>query len=394
MQLATIGFGNAGGKIVDRLLEYERNRGRNLCRFAGAFNTAQIDLQKLEYIPEEYRVLYGQTDERAKGHGVGADPDIGAEVTRRDLGEIERVLDGIPLHDIDAFLVVAGLGGGTGSGGAPVVAGELAEMYDEPVYGLGILPSKDEGGRAALNAGRSLRSFTEATDGLLVFDNDAWREGGDSVAAGYERTNHEIAKRFASLLSAGVESGEHISENAMDASDIKRTLGAGGVSTVAYAETDLDPQTRRKRGLLDRLRSSNVEEKKDGADPATKVYGVVRQAVRSRLTCPALINSTERALVVVSGPPEEFSRKGLERSREWLESEIGSAEVLAGDDPRPDATVLSATVLLANVTDVPRIEHLQEQAVSAQDNIEEQAAKREREIEELVTDSEDKLDPI
>lgn len=394
MQLATIGFGNAGGKIVDRLLEYEQNRGGAFCRFVGAFNTAKVDLQKLEYVPEEYRVLYGQTDERSKGHGVGADPDLGAEVTRQDLGEIERVLDGVPLHEVDAFLLVAGLGGGTGSGGAPVVAGELVEMYDEPVYGLGILPSGDEGGRAALNAGRALRSFTEATDGLLLFDNEAWRDATDSVAAGYERTNREIAKRFASFLGAGVEAGGQISENAMDASDVRRTLGTGGVSTVAYAEAELEASTRRSRGLLDRLRPSENGEAEDGADSATKVYGLVRRAVRSRLTCPASIESAERAMIVVSGPREEFSRKGLERSREWLEAEIGSAEVLAGDDPRPGADVLSATVLLANVTDVPRIDHLQEQAVSAQDNIEEQAADRDEEIQDLVTDPDNELDPV
>lgn len=358
------------------------------------FNTAQIDLKKLEYVPEEYRVLYGQTDERAKGHGVGADPDLGAEVTRQDLGEIERVLDSIPLYDVDAFLLVAGLGGGTGSGGAPVVASELAEMYDEPVYGLGILPGGDEGGRAALNAGRSLRSFTEASDGLLLFDNESWHEGTDSVAAGYERTNREIAKRFASLLAAGVKEAGQVSENAMDASDVKRTLGTGGVSTVAYAEASVDATTRSGRGLLDRFRSPSVRESEDGADAATKVYGVVRQAVRSRLTCPASIESAERALIVVSGPPEEFSRKGIERSRQWLENEIGSAEVLAGDDPQPGRDVLSAAVLLSNVTDVPRIDRLQEQAVSAQDNIEEQAAVREEEIQELVTDPDDELDPV
>lgn len=394
MELATIGFGNAGGKIVDRLLQHEHETGRSFSRFAGAFNTAKVDLRKLDYVPEESRILYGQTDERVKGHGVGADPELGAEVTRADLGEIERLLDQVPLHEVDAFLLVAGLGGGTGSGGAPVVARKLAETYDEPVYGLGILPSEEEGGRAALNAGRSLRSFTDATDGLLVFDNDAWRQGGDSIEAGYDRTNREIAKRFASLLGAGVEEGGQVSENAMDASDVRRTLATGGISSVAYAEAEVESSTRRSQGLLDRLRSTNGQTGRDGTDPATKINGIVRRAVRSRLTCPAAIKSAERALIVVSGPPEEFSRKGLERSRQWLEEEIRSAEVIAGDDPRPNASTLSATILLANVTEVARIDELQERAVAAKDNIEEQAAERDEEIENLVTDPDDRLDPV
>jgi len=120
----------------------------------------------------------------------------------------------------------------------------------------------------------------------------------------------------------------------------------------------------------------------------------VRRAVQSRLTCPAEVASAERALVVVSGPPSELSQKGLVRARQWLETEIDSVEVLAGDDPRQAAEDLSATVLLSNVTEVPRIDRLQEQAVDAQSNIEQQASGREEQITNLVTDADDKLDPI
>jgi len=395
MKLAVIGFGNAGGKIADHLLGFERETGRSLCRFASAFNTARIDLEKIEYIPEDYRVLYGQTDERAKGHGVGADPDLGAEITRADLREIERVLDGVPVYDVDAFLVIAGLGGGTGSGGAPVMATTLAEQFDQPIYGLGVLPSQDEGGRAALNAARSLPTFNEATDALVLFDNEAWREGRDSIEAGYDRTNREIARRIVTLLGAGDWDGSTVSENAMDASDIKRTLATGGIATIAFAETERSEETERQTGLLARLQgSSATRPTTDGADPVAKVHGLVQRSVRSRLTCPADVQSAERALVVLSGPPQEFSQKGLERARRWLEGEIDSAEVLAGDDPREEADALSATVLLSSVTEVPRIRRLQEQAVAAQESIERQAATREEETATLLTDEEHKLDPV
>jgi cell division GTPase FtsZ len=394
MKLAVIGFGNAGGKIADRLLRFEDDTGRSLCRFAAAFNTAQIDLRKLEYVPEEYRILYGQTDERAQGHGVGADPDAGAAVTRADLEELRRVLDGVPVYDVDAFLVIAGLGGGTGSGGAPVLAEEIGGQYDEPIYGLGILPNRDEGGRAALNAARSLPTFNDSVDALILFDNDAWRGSSDSLEGGYERTNGEIAKRIVTLLAAGEWDGSMVSENAMDASDIKRTLATGGISTVAFAETDAREHSAGQGGLLDRFRSDGSAEDGDGADAATKVHGLVRRAVKSRLTAPAAIDSAERALLVLSGPPQEFSQKGLERARQWLETELDSAEVLAGDDPRQRAASLSATVLLSNVTEVPRIKALQDQAVTAQDSIRDQAAEREEKIASLLTDEEGKLDRV
>jgi len=393
MNLAVVGFGNAGGKIADQLLQFEQGTGRSLCQFVLAVNSATVDLHHMEMIPDDRRLLIGETDHRVKGHGAGADPEIGAEIARQDLTQLERALDDVPIHQIDGFLVIAGLGGGTGSGGAPVFAEAVGDIYDEPVYGLGILPSADEGGRASLNAGRSLQSFADATDNLLLFDNDAWRREGDTVEAGYERTNRELAKRIVTLLAAGEVDGSQVSETAMDASDVRRTLATGGISTVAYTETSLDRRTERRQGLLGRLRSNGSADTGD-TELAKKVHGVVRKAVGSRLTCPAAVESAERSLVVVSGPPAELSQKGLRRSREWLEDETSTAEVLAGDDPRRGADTLSAAVLLSNVTDVSRIDRLQQQAVTAQDDIERQQRDREAEIEDLITDDGGELDPI
>lgn len=390
MKLALIGFGNAGGKIVDECVRYEAEAGRSSITSAIVVNSARVDLERLEYIPQEDRFLIGQTDERVKGHGVGSDPDLGSEIARMDQYEIDRALDRVSLYEIDAFLVVAGLGGGTGSGGAPVLASEINQRFETPVYGLGVLPSASEGGRASLNAARSLPSFTEATENLLLFDNDAWRASDDSVKAGYDRTNREIAKRFMTLLSAGEIDGSTLSENAMDSSDIRRTLATGGVSTVAFAETAVEPDS--SGGLLDRFRSNAANS--ENVDLATKVNGVIRQAVRSRLTCPAEIGSTERSLIIVSGPPSSFSRKGLETGRRWVERQTESVEVLAGDDPRSDADSLAAVVLLSNVTNVPRVDELQEQAVRAQDSITEQRSTRETEISELISDEDNRLDPV
>ncbi|WP_415380695.1 tubulin/FtsZ family protein [Halosimplex sp. TS25] len=394
MNLAVIGFGNAGGKVADKLLAFEENTGRSLWRFALAVNSAEIDLAKLDHVPRDNRILIGQTDQRVKGRGAGADPEVGAEIARRDHQEIERAMDGVPIHDIDGFLVVAGLGGGTGSGGAPVIAETLHDRYAEPVYGLGILPSADEGGRAAFNAARSLTSFTEATENLICFDNDTWRQHGDSVEMGYDRTNEEIARRVVTLLAAGELDGSQISEAAMDSSDVKRTLATGGVSSIAFASSEVESRTREQRGLINRFTNGHEESEPDENDLTMKVHGLVRKAVTSRLTVPAEIDSAERSLVVVSGPPSEFSQKGLRRAREWLERETDSVEVLAGDDPREGVDSLSVAVLLSNVTRVDRIDALQDQAVDAKSNIQQQADTREDEINDLITDDAGELDPL
>jgi len=171
MKLAMIGFGQAGGKILDKFIEYDKRHGSGIVRAAVAVNTAKADLMGLEHVPKENRVLIGQS--RVKGHGVGADNELGAEIAEEDIDEVQGAIDSIPVHEVDAFLVVAGLGGGTGSGGAPVLAKHLKRIYTEPVYGLGILPGSDEGGIYTLNAARSFQTFVREVDNLMVFDNDS-----------------------------------------------------------------------------------------------------------------------------------------------------------------------------------------------------------------------------
>jgi len=230
----------------------------------------------------------------------------------------------------------------------------------------------------------------------LLFDNDTWRRSEDSFETGYTATNREIVKRVGTLLSAGELDGSRVSENAMDASDIRRTLGTGGISIIAYAETSIENGTRAQQGLLGRFRADGTDGHSAGqdADMATKVDGLIRQSVGTRLTCPARVDSAERSLIVVSGPPREISWKGVESARRWVERETGSSEVLAGDDPRESADTVSVAVLLSNVTDLPRVDELQEQAVKAERAIDAQEKRREAEIQNLVTDQYDELDPI
>ncbi|ELZ50795.1 Tubulin/FtsZ GTPase [Halorubrum coriense DSM 10284] len=389
MKLATIGVGNAGSKLIDQMLEFEFETGRNLCRHALVINTARTDLAKPQHLDEDRRVLIGDTHQKARGHGVGGDAKIGAEVAQTDIDEIRRVFDDVEIHEVDAVLVAAGLGGGTGSGAAPVVIDELQKMYDEPVYGLGVLPGTYEGGRPALNAARSLQSFVTKVDNFIAFDNDAWRSRGQTIEQGYEEMNEELATRIVTLLAAGEVDESEVGENAMDSSDIMRTLDTGGVSSIGYASTDVTPA---KEGLLANFKHDG-ESQSESTD-AAKIKGLVRRATNSRLTVPCNVSSADRALIVFAGPPDVISRKGVESAREWLEETADTVDVLAGDDPRPNSSTLAAVVLLSNVTETPRINEIQDQAVDAQNKIQEQDAVREQEIQSLITDEDNDLDPI
>ncbi|XVH32440.1 tubulin/FtsZ family protein [Haloferacaceae archaeon DSL9] len=391
MRLALIGFGQAGGKIVDAFVEYDAEHGADIVRAAVAVNTAKADLLGLEQIPMEKRVLIGQS--RVKGHGVGADNELGAEVAEEDIDEVQSAIDEIPVHEIDAFLVVAGLGGGTGSGGAPVLAKHLKRIYTEPVYGLGVLPGGDEGGIYTLNAARSFQTFVREVDNLLVFDNDSWRKTGESVQSGYDEINEEIVTRFGILFGAGeVRQGQEIAESVVDSSEIINTLSGGGVSTVGYASETVDEGS--SGGLLSRLRSGGDDSALDTAHTTNRITSLVRKAALGRLTLPCEVDGTERALLVTAGPPKHLNRKGIERGRKWLEEQTGSMEVRGGDYPLRGYGAVSSVILLSGVTNVPRIKELQQVAIEAQDNLQEIRAESQTNLNNLVRDGSDELESL
>ncbi|MFC7139576.1 tubulin/FtsZ family protein [Halosimplex aquaticum] len=393
MKLAMIGFGQAGGKIVDKFLEYDEATQSGIVRSAVAVNTAKADLLGLERIPEENRVLIGQA--RVKGHGVGADNELGAEIAEEDIDEVQGAIDNIPVHEIDAFMIVAGLGGGTGSGGSPVLAKHLKRIYTEPVYGLGVLPGGDEGGIYTLNAARSFQTFVREVDNLLVFDNDAWRKSGESMESGYEEINDEIVRRFGVLFGAGeVGTGDEVAESVVDSSEIINTLSGGGVSTVGYAAETVEEDD--SGGLLSRFKGDDDGIDDGGMETANttnRITSLVRKAALGRLTLPCEIDGAERALLVMSGPSNHLNRKGIERGRKWLEEQTGSMEVRGGDYPVRENNV-AASILLSGVHNVPRIKELQQVAIEAQDNIDDIRQQSEDNLEELVEDDEDELDPL
>jgi len=362
MKLALVGVGGAGSRLVDAIRGVETAGDRQLCY--GHLLTVDISRtvdDEFDHVPPEKHVTIGDTH-REVDAGVDGDQNLAVEITRTDFPEIHRTLDSVPLRKLDGVLVVAGLGGGTGSGAGAVVVERLQDMYDKPVYVLGVLPAAEAGGRAALNAARSLRSIVPTADSVVLFDNDRWVDA-DAEDDGYERANRELASRVVTLFAREDSDPESIGANTMDSSDLIRTLSPGGVASIGYAATDLDDGGGFLSWLLSILPGSGDDEASDEPTDAVKIQSLVRQALNSRLTLPCDISSAERALVVLSGPPEELSRRGFESARQWLEEETETVEVLAGDDPQAGSSTVSAAVLLSNVTEVPRIDSLQRRAV-------------------------------
>ena len=369
MRVFFIGFGQAGGKVVDMFIEQDKRLQTQ--NFRGiAVNTARTDLMGLEHIELKDRLLIGQTV--VKGHGVGTDNVTGARVTADEIDSIINAIDTRGTHDIDAFVIVAGLGGGTGSGGSPVLARRLKRIYREPVYAIGILPAPEEGRLYSYNAARSLSTLVNEADNTIIFDNSAWKNEGESVKDAYTRLNDEIVRRFGVLFRAGEVSKAGVGEMVVDSSEVINTLRGGGISTVGYAISEkVSPRTKQSQGLLSgilRKRERAEEVLITGEDKSAKIIALVRRAMLGRLTLPCDYSTAERALVLLAGPPDEMDRKGMEKSKSWVEENIAGVEVRGGDYP-VESDYIAAVVVLATIGNAPRITDLMEIAKATKEDV-------------------------
>ena len=361
---------------MDMFLAQDRKLGST--SFRGIIiNTARTDLMGVKNIPMEDRLLIGQT--MVKGHGVGTDNVTGAKVAADEIDTIINAIDRRGTHDVDAFVVCAGLGGGTGSGGAPVLCRHLKRIYREPVYALGIIPAPEEGRLYSLNAARSLSTLVNEADNVIVFDNSAWKNDGESVKSAFDRLNEEIVRRFGVLFRAGEVNKYGVGEMVVDSSEIINTLRGGGISSVGYAISEAIPKggkssSKGSGGLLGGLLGKKDKRQEphidiaSGEDKSAKMIGLVRRAMLGRLTLPCDYSTAERALVLVAGPPSELDRKGVEKSKSWVEENIAGVEVRGGDYP-VDSGYIAAVVLLATIGNAPRIRELMELAKEAKEEV-------------------------
>lgn len=366
MKLALLGVGNAGARIVDQIVTFEREAGRP-CSYGNSLviNTNPAVFDSLSSIPREQEVLIGDTFSRVKGAGVNGDVELGVSVAKEEKSELHRALDEIEMYDLDATLLVTGLGGGTGSGVGSVLLDELQTVYEKPVYTLGVLPEPTADDTRILNAARGIRTMVPLADNVFLFDNSSWFADDATEEENYASANAALAKRIVFLFGTGENDDLALPANCVDPSDIMRTLGTGGVSSIGYATTDLGPSSGGLLGWLRALFSSSTEDEEEEISDAETIRRLVRRAVTDELTLPCEVSSAERTLILLSGPADSLSRKGFETARYWVEQEADTVEVLAGDEPDDRSQTLSALVLLSNVTTVPVIDKLQTMAVES-----------------------------
>ncbi len=379
MKVLIIGLGQAGGKIADLFLVEDRKSHVPHTFESVAVNTALSDLKGLKYIPDtpEERILLGET--AVKGHGVGADNKKGAEIAADEIEIIMNRVSKANVSNVDAFLVIAGLGGGTGSGAISVVTRQFKKVYDEPVYAIGVLPAENEGDIYTLNTARSLKALLPSCDATILVDNGAFLRSGESVKEAYDRINSEVVKRLGIICRAGeVRSRKYAPEMVVDASEVINTLKNGGICSIGYAS-----EAVKREGMFTKL----FRKKQYEIGKASRILSVVKRSVKGRLLLPCDYTTANKALIIIAGPPEQLDRKGIEKAREWLEGTIAGTEVRGGDYPLPESSFVGCVVLLAGIANAPRVKNMLERARVVQGRVgAEVRGEKEKDIDYLLGD--------
>jgi cell division protein FtsZ len=154
--IKVVGIGGGGVNAVNRMIEV----GLRGVEFI-AINT---DAQALLMSDADVKLDIGR--ELTRGLGAGANPDVGARAAEDHADEIEEVIKGA-----DMVFVTAGEGGGTGTGGAPVVA-KIARSLGALTIGVVTRPFAFEGRRRSASAEEGIANLREEVDTLIVIPND------------------------------------------------------------------------------------------------------------------------------------------------------------------------------------------------------------------------------
>jgi cell division protein FtsZ len=211
--IKVLGFGGGGGNAVNHM--YRQNI-QNV-----DFIICNTDSKALAQSPVPNRVQLGP--HLTQGLGAGAKPEIGREATLESLEEIRRMLE----HNTKMAFITAGMGGGTGTGSAPIVAKVCREMGILTV-GIVTTPFTWEGPKRMAQAQQGINDLKEHVDTLLVISNDKLRHqfGNLKMTEAFAKADDVLATA-ARCITDIINNAGHV---VVDFADVCTVMRDGGVA--------------------------------------------------------------------------------------------------------------------------------------------------------------------
>jgi cell division protein FtsZ len=218
--ITVVGCGGAGSNTVNRMFE-EGIHGAKLV-------AANTDVQHLVDIEADAKILMGQ--DRTNGRGAGSLPQVGEEAALESQGEIRDAIAGS-----DMVFVTAGLGGGTGTGSAPVVA-KAARDANALTISIVTTPFTAEGEVRRTNAEAGLERLREVSDTVIVVPNDRLLDSvGKLPVRKAFKVSDEVLMRSVKGITELITRPGLVN---LDFADVRTVMEKGGVAMIGLGESD------------------------------------------------------------------------------------------------------------------------------------------------------------
>ena len=284
--IKVIGVGGGGGNAVN----YMYNKGVQDVDFV-VVNTDSQDLSKSP-IPIKIQIGKNLTD----GLGAGANPEIGEKAAIENLDSIKSILE----NNTKMIFITAGMGGGTGTGAAPIIA-KLAKEMGILTVGIVTSPFLYEGKKRNMYAQKGIENLREYVDSLIIINNNKLRE-----IYGNLTYKNAFAKSDEVLASAATSIAEVITHNYtvnVDFRDVKTVLEDSGTAIMGSA------------------RASGENRAKE----------VIMSALDSPLLNDNKISGAKNVLLLIVSGKEEITIDEISEINDYIQDEAGNnADVIMG----------------------------------------------------------------
>ncbi|SDX62504.1 cell division protein FtsZ [Halobellus clavatus] len=246
--ITVVGCGGAGGNTVNRMHE-EGIEGATLV-------AANTDVQHLVEIEADTKILMGE--QKTQGRGAGSLPQVGEEAALESQDEIYEAIDGS-----DMVFVTAGLGGGTGTGSAPVVA-KAARESGALTIAIVTTPFTAEGEVRRTNAEAGLERLRDVADTVIVVPNDRLLDAvGKLPVRQAFKVSDEVLMRSVKGITELITKPGLVN---LDFADVKTVMERGGVAMIGLGESD--SESKAQDSVKSALRSPLLDVDISGANSA------------------------------------------------------------------------------------------------------------------------------
>ena len=386
MKLLVIGFGQCGCHIADEFARMNKKarsrRGLEILTGIYAVNTDLADLSSLTSIKSDYRhrILIG--GRKAAGHGVGKINELGAELAREDADKVIDAIRGTPrFYESDAFLLIAGAAGGTGSGALPVISQVIKERHlDRPLYNMVVLPFEHEEHteeRTIYNTATCLKACSTVADAVFLVDNQRYIGKSKSSRSNLDWINEMTVEPFYNILCAGEEKkAKHVGTRVLDAGDLRQTIS--GWTAIGHGRMKLSsPGLAFWKVNSFRERSATADRGVEALDKAI-----------SELSFECNPADASRAAYLVAAPTKETSMSLIKEMGEHMKTIAPDAVIRDGDYPRVGGYI-DVSIILSELRNVEKVKRYYTEAASVASRTEQrqqQVVSKLEEIDEAAKD--------